>query len=451
MGDVFKAYDVRGVYPTEIDPELGLKLGMAFGAFNPGRLAIGRDMRLSSPLMSKAVLAGLLAAGCDVTDIGMVPSPVLYYAVASKRLDGGAMVTASHNPAEYNGVKFCKKDAVCIHADSGIQELKRVIEKKEFGPRAWDKVGKSQAQDIIPSYLDYLRTQARPERKLKIVIDAGNGTCGFTKDFFSQFGEVTMLYGEPDGRFPNHPPDPLKEENLEALKREVVKQKADLGIGFDGDGDRVGFVDNKGRFISGDVTLMAFAKNALQRKKGKVLFEVRCSRALDEYVKALGGTPVMVRIGHSFIHEEVLKHDAVVAGELSGHFYFGKPHFGYDDGVLAGLKMVEFVSKIRDLAGFIDQLPHYYPSKEHRVFCPDELKFKVAQEMAAEFKKRGYKIVDIDGSRIEFDDGWGLARASNTQPAIVLRFEGTTPQAMERIQSEVLSLLKSKIGKLEYL
>lgn len=449
MGDIFRAYDIRGIYPRELDAELALKLGRAFGKLNPGQIAVGRDMRLSSPVLSKAVSAGLLAAGCDVTDIGMVPSPVLYYAVAGKR-DGGVMVTASHNPAEYNGFKFCRKNTVCISSETGIMELKKIVEKEQAQTKGWDKVGRLSREDVVLDYLEYLNKMAKPERRLRIVIDAGNGTCGFTKKFFSQFGDVTMLFGEPDGRFPHHSPDPLKEENLEILKKEVLKQKADVGIGFDGDGDRVGFVDNRGRFVLGDVALMVFARNALEKKRGKILCEVRCSRAVNDYVESLGGKLAMVRIGHSFIHEEVLKQDALVAGELSGHFYFGKPHHGYDDGILAALKMIEFASKIDDLAGFIDKLPKYFSSQEHRISCADDKKFKVVEEMIKEFRKKEYKIIGIDGARIEFKDGWGLVRASNTQPALVLRFEGNTREAMEKIQGEVLSLLKSKIGRLEY-
>jgi phosphomannomutase/phosphoglucomutase len=447
---IFRAYDIRGIYPSELDANIALKLGLAFGKFNPGKLAVAMDMRLSSPLLTKAVTAGLLATGCDVIDIGMVPSPVLYYAVASKKLDGGAMVTASHNPAKYNGFKFCLKDAICISGETGIMDLKKMIEG-DLKKADWNRVGKLTKEDIIQDYFKYLNKLAKPERKLKIVIDAGNGSCGFTEDFFKQFGEVTMLFGKPDGRFPNHIPDPLDEENLEFLKKEVLKQKADLGIAFDGDGDRVGFVDNRGRFVSGDFSLMIFAKNVLEKKKGKVLFEVRGSRALQEYIKSLGGEPVMVRIGHSFIHEDVLKHNALVAGELSGHIYFGKPHYGYDDGILAALKMIEFVSKIDDLASFIDKLPRYVSSPEIRITCSDEKKFKIVGEVQKELKKKGYKVIDIDGARVEFEEGWGLIRASNTQPAIGLRFEGKNSSEMEKIKKEFMDLLKSKMGNMENL
>lgn len=448
---IFRAYDIRGIYPSELDVNLAAKLGLAFGNLVPGKLMVGQDMRLSSPSLTRALTSGLLAAGCNVVDIGMVASPVLYYGVVTRKLDGGAMVTASHNPPEYAGFKFCKKNAVCLTEDSGIMDLKKMVEGK-LKQTSWQKVGKFSTENIIPEYLEHISKLVNPEKRLKVVVDVGNGSAGFSKELFEKFCDVKMLFQEPDGRFPNHVPDPLKEENLETLKKEVKNQGADLGMGLDGDGDRVGFVDDKGRFISGDITLMLFAKNALEKKPGgKVLYEVRCSRALEEFVRELRGKPIMTRIGHSYIHEAVLKEKALLAGELSGHFYFGDGYFGYDDGIFTGLKMIEAVSKIGKLSEFIDKLPKYPASPEYRIECPDNKKFKIVEEIKKEFLKSGNKVITLDGARVEFPDGWVLIRASNTQPALVTRAEGKSQEVVKKLEKLVMDKVKTRLGNIRIL
>lgn len=449
---IFRAYDIRGVFGNEMTPELALKIGIAFGNMVPGEIVVGRDIRTSSPLLTKALIAGLLSAGNQVTDIGMVASPVLYYAVVTRKTDGGVMITASHNPPEYNGFKLCRKNAVCLTEESGIIDIKNIIENNSFSTCKWDQVKPARNTDVIPEYLEYLAKLVKPEKRLRVVVDVGNGSCGFCKPLLEQFCDVTMLFEKPDGRFPNHVPDPLKEENIDTLKETVVREGADLGIGFDGDGDRVGFVDEKGNLIDGDKTLMIFAKNALEKNPGgTILHEVRCSRAVGEFVKGLGGKSSMVRIGHSYIHNAVLESKALLAGELSGHFYIGGDYFGYDDGVLAALKMIEAVSKLDELSTFVARLPKYYPSPEYRIKCPDERKFRIMSEIKKDFHAKGGDIIDIDGIRVEFEDGWLMVRASNTQPALVARVEGTTPEAMERLNEQVLMVLKQKLGILEFL
>lgn len=442
MGGVFRAYDIRGVYGKDLTPSLALKIGMAFGSFLEAgiEVVVGVDSRLTSPILKSCVIAGLASTGCDCFDVGLVPTPTLYFASIHYGKKGGVMVTASHNPPQYNGFKLCK-GGVSYSYETGIGNVEKIVETEKFRPVGWEKTGKISKKEVLLDYVDYILKNRSLEKKLRVVVDAGNGTCGFTEKIFGMLGcEVKVLFGEPDGRFPNHIPDPLKEETLETLRKTVVKEEADIGIAFDGDGDRVGFVDEKGQIIKGDQAFMLFIRETLERcPNSKIIFNVLGSKALSEEIKALGGIPIMTRVGHSYIHETLLRENAVLAGEVSGHYYFGREHYGFDDGVFAAIKMVELLSKTNlKLSELIKKLPKYHSSPEIRISCPDEKKFKVVNVLKEKFEKEGYKLITIDGVRVEFEDGWGLVRASNTEPALVLRFEAQTQKRLEEIKKHIL-------------
>ncbi len=442
MAGVFRAYDVRGVYGKDLTPDLALKIGMAFGTFleEDFEVVVGGDSRLTSSALKSCVMAGLASTGCNCFDVGLIPTPVLYFASIHYGEKGGVMVTASHNPPQYNGFKLCK-GGISYSYETGIGEVEKIVNTGNFRFVGWEKTGRIDKKEVLSDYIDYITKNRFLEKKLRVIVDAGNGTCGFTEKVFRILGcEVKVLFGEPDGRFPNHIPDPLKEETLETLRKKVVEEKADIGIAFDGDGDRVGFVDERGQIIRGDQAFMLFVKETLkQYPNSKIIFNVLGSKALFEEVKALGGIPIMTRVGHSYIHEALLKENAVLAGEISGHYYFGKEYYGFDDGVFAAVKMVELLSKTNlKLSELIEKLPKYYSSPEIRIPCPDEKKFRVVDVLREKFEKEGYKLITIDGVRVEFEDGWGLVRASNTEPALVLRFEAQTQKRLEEIKQHIL-------------
>ncbi|RLI05303.1 phosphomannomutase [Candidatus Bathyarchaeota archaeon] len=442
MTGIFRAYDVRGIYGEDLTLDLTLKIGMAFGTFleDKPEVMVGWDSRLSSPILRDCVVSGVAATGCNCVKIGLVPTPVLYFSSIHYGKKAGIMVTASHNPPQYNGFKLCK-NGVSYSYETGIGQLEKIVETNDFKLVDWSSAGKIESKEILHDYINYITKNVRLEKKLKIVIDAGNGTCGFTGEIFKQLEcEVKVLFSEPDGRFPNHLPDPLREETLETLRQKVVEEKADFGIAFDGDGDRVGFVDEKGQIVRGDLSFMIFVREILkQHPNSKIIFNVLGSKALFEDIKALGGIPIMTRVGHSYIQEALLNEKAVLAGEISGHYYFGKEYYGFDDGVFASVKMAEILSKTNlKLSELVKKLPKYHSSPEIRIRCSDEKKFEVVEALKKKFEKEGYKLITIDGVRVEFEDGWGLVRASNTEPALVLRFEGITPEKLNEIQQFIM-------------
>jgi len=449
---VFRAYDIRGVFGEDLTPELALKIGMAFGSFLEGKLevVVGWDSRLTSPILRDCVMAGLASTGCDCLDVGLIPTPVLYFSSIHYGEKAGVMVTASHNPPQYNGFKLCK-GGISYSYETGISLVENLIKSQNFRLVEWDKTGKIGYKEVLSDYIEYVTKNRVLDKKIKVVVDAGNGTCGFTEKIFRILGcEVKVLFGEPDGRFPNHLPDPLKEETLETLRRKVVEEKADVGIAFDGDGDRVGFVDDKGQIVRGDMAFMLFAEETLKRyPNSKIIFNVLGSKALFEYIRVLGGNPIMTRVGHSYIHEALLKENAVLAGEISGHFYFGKEYYGFDDGVFAAIKMVELLSrKNQKLSELATKLPKYFSSPEIRLKCPDDKKFKVVEVLKEKFEKEGFRLITIDGVRVEFEDGWGLVRASNTEPALVLRFEAKTQKRLDEIQKYIWEETKKSMEKI---
>jgi phosphomannomutase/phosphoglucomutase len=446
---IFRAYDIRGVYGSEIDPKMALRIGMAFGSFlGAGEdTVVAMDARLSSPVLKEAFASGLMATGCDCIDLGMTATPVLYFASINSGPKAGGMITASHNPPEQNGMKLCRA-GIAYSYETCIGRIEAILHQGNYRLASWDALGRLEKFDAFPDYAERLMRMIKIERGMKVVVDVGNGVCGFTKRLFEDLGcHADFLYAEPDGRFPNHLPDPLKEETLKELKLMVPEKKADVGIAFDGDGDRVGFVDEKGRSVRGDQALAIFARDVLRRRPGsKIVFNVLCSKALKEDIEAHKGIPKMSRVGHSYVQELLIKERAPLAGELSGHFYFAEGYYGYDDGILAALKMVEILSKESStLSELVGTIPHYETTPELRVPCPDDKKFKVVEALKVRLRNLGLTIVDLDGVRVEFPEGWGIVRASNTEPALVMRFEAKDSKRLLEIQDLIRGELKAAL------
>ena len=446
---VFREYDIRGVadtdFPDDFVSDLGRAIGTALGEDGARTITLGRDCRVSSPRIHAALRAGLLTTGIDIIDVGVLHSPGLYFSVFHLNADGGVMVTASHNPSEDNGFKIVQGRST-IHG-AAIQRLRTIIEQRRF--RVADRPGTVRDHANLP---DYVKTIAENvslgARKFKVVVDGGNGTGGLSiLPVLDRLGVAyEALYCEPDGRFPNHHPDPTVPENLADLRARVLATGAELGIALDGDADRVGAVDGKGRIIWGDQLVMLFAQEILTRKPGATFVsEVKCSQALYDEIARMGGRAVMWKVGHSLIKVKMKEEHAALAGEMSGHMFFADRWFGFDDAVYAGVRLVELLSKSpRTLADLYDTLPVLHNTPEIRMTCPDDIKFEVVKRAVAAFRAE-YPVVDIDGARVTFPGGWGLVRASNTGPVLVLRFEADSPPRLNEIKTLVETRLAALI------
>ena len=442
---IFREYDIRGVAETELTSPDVADLGRALGTYmlrhGGPRVSLGRDCRLSSPRLRDALLKGLLSTGCEVTDIGVVPTPLLYFSAAHLETDGAVMITGSHNPSEFNGFKsLC--GAHSLHGET-IQDIRRLIEARDFAT-AHGAPAEAHSMDVIPAYLDEVSPQFNFERRVKVVVDAGNGTAGpVVHQLLKRLNvEVIELFFEMDGRFPNHHPDPTVPENLRHLREAVKEHKADLGIAFDGDSDRIGAVDENGDVIYGDMLLLIYGREILTRKPGATFIaEVKCSQILYDELKRLGGNPVMYKTGHSLIKAKMKQEHAELAGEMSGHMFFADRYLGYDDALYAACRLLEIVSKSgKPLSAQLAGLPKTVTTPEIRVDCPDETKFAVVAQVAGQFAKT-HDVIDVDGVRVLFEDGWGLLRASNTQPVLVMRFEAANPTLLSAYQREVEAAL----------
>ena len=439
---IFREYDIRGIAETELASADVADLGRALGTYmlrqSGPRINLGRDCRLSSPRLHEALLEGLQSTGCEVTDIGVVPTPLLYFSAVHLEADGGIMITGSHNPSEFNGFKsVC--GASSLHGET-IQDIRRMIDSRDFATGR----GTHHSMDVIPAYLDELSPQFNFERRVKVVLDAGNGTAGpVIHQLLKRLNvEVTELFYEMDGRFPNHHPDPTVPANLKDLREAVLAQKAEMGIAFDGDSDRIGAVDENGEVIYGDLLLLIYAREILTRKPGATFIgEVKCSQLLYDELKRLGGNPIMYKTGHSLIKAKMKEEHAELAGEMSGHMFFADRYFGYDDALYAACRLIEIVAKSgKPLSAQLDGLPKLISTPEIRVDCSDETKFAVVARVAEQFRKT-HEVIDVDGVRVLFDQGWGLLRASNTQPVLVMRFEATSAELLARYQAEVEAAL----------
>jgi phosphomannomutase/phosphoglucomutase len=445
---VFREYDIRGLAEKDFDKEFALLLGKVHGtaiAEQGGtRVTVGRDCRATSDSYAEAVIAGMAACGLHVYDIGVCPTPLLYFSLFHLGVDGGIQVTASHNPSEYNGFKLCAGKST-IYGEQ-IQEVRVRMERGEFRDRPGGKV---ERYAIVPPYHDHLlRDLPKLARPLKVVVDAGSGVAGpVAPPIFRQLGcTVWEIACTPDARFPIHHPDPTVPENLQMLIDKVREEEADLGIAYDGDADRIGAVDEKGNILWGDELLILFARDVLKRHPQAVIIsEVKCSQRLYDDIGKHGGRAIMWKAGHSLLKAKMKETHALLAGEMSGHMFFADRYFGYDDAIYASLRLLQIVAESRrPLSALLGDLPKCTSTPEIRVDCPDEKKFTIA-ERAKEYFRKHYDIIDVDGVRVRFPEGWGLIRASNTQPALVLRFEA---QSNEKL-NEYRNIIEQKLRELQ--
>lgn len=442
---VFREYDIRGVAGTDLTEEtvglvaraLGTKVREAGGS----RVVVGRDARLSGPAFHRAAVAGLLATGCDVVDLGMVPTPLTYFAAQTLDVQGLCMITGSHNPPEYNGMKI-GVGKTTLYGEA-IQEILRTVQAGRFATGQ----GQVTAHDIVTPYQDYVARNLKPgPRRLKVVVDAGNGTGGVAVPIFQRLGwEVVPLFLEPDGRFPNHHPDPTVEKNLEHLKAKVLETGADVGVAYDGDSDRVGAVDEKGQVLWGDQLMILFSRAILKERPGAAIVgEVKCSFTLYDDIRKHGGRPIMWKAGHSLIKAKMKEEHAELAGEMSGHIFFGHRWLGFDDGIYSSGRLLELLTHAgAPMSTLLADVPRTFSTPELRVDCPEEVKFELVRRAQAHFAAR-HRAVTVDGVRVEFDDGWGLVRASNTQPILVLRFEATSEARL----AEIRRLVEDEVARL---
>lgn len=453
--DIFREYDIRGIVETQLTDDLALHLGKAVGTYvrrGGGKsVVVGCDCRKSGQGLSRALIKGLNAVGIDATFIGDTPTPVGYWAIQHLGADGGVQITGSHNPPEYNGFKITLLGR-SLHG-SDIQQLKQLIEQEDYERGK----GTSRDQPLLEAYISELAKNLRPaKRKLRVVVDAGNGTGGITAvPLYKKLGyEVIDLFCDMDGNFPNHHPDPTVEENIADLKKAVKEHKADIGLAFDGDADRVGVIDADGQVIWGDKLMILLSRAVLKEVPGAAIIgEVKCSKTLYDDITAHGGRAIMWRTGHSLIKAKMKEEKAELAGEMSGHIFFKHRYYGFDDGVYAGGRLLELLSEQdQPLSKLLAGVPHTVATPEIRFDCPDAIKFELVKRAIAHFKAHskegGFRVIDIDGARVEWKDGWGLVRCSNTQPILVLRFEAENKSRLDAIEktfNEVIERLKSEL------
>lgn len=440
---IFREYDIRGIADSDLVDENVTLLGKGIGTFlsrqGAKSVAIGRDVRLSSKRIRDALIEGLLSTGVNAIDVGVVPTPVQYFAIVHLNADGGVMITGSHNPIDYNGFKISKKGVAPVYGEQ-IQEIRTIIEKSDFATGSGAVVEK----EIKSDYQEMIKSKLQFNKKLKIVIDSGNGTGGLIgPQLWEDMGcEIIRLYCEPDGRFPNHLPDPTVLKYVVDLQKKVKEVGADLGLGYDGDSDRVGVIDEKGRMIFADKLIAILSREVLQKNPGsKIVFDVKCSQALPEEIEKNGGKPLMWKTGHSLLKAKMKEVHAPMAGEMSGHIFYADDYYGFDDAFYVSGRLLQYLSNTdKKLSDIVDEIPHFESTPEIRVEATDEDKFNIVQELADHFK-RSYKTIDIDGARVLFGDGWGLVRASNTQPVLVLRFEAKTKERLR----EIVEIFKKKL------
>ena len=435
---VFREYDIRGVVQNDFDDEFVVNLGRAYATIlieaGKHNITLGRDCRLSSDMLRERLLEGLLSAGINVTDIGVVPTPLLYFSMLHWKMDGGAMITGSHNAAEYNGFKLGVGPSTIFGSE--IQRVRQIIEARAF--RSIGAGGALTFRPVLPDYQDYIKSNIRLTPGMKVVVDGGNGCGGVVAvPLMRQMGlETVELYVEMDGRFPHHHPDPTVEENMRDLQAAVKNTGALVGIAYDGDADRIGAVDENQRIVWGDELMVVFSRAILKERPGATIIgDVKCSRRLYDDIAGHGGRPIMWKTGHSLIKSKLKQEGAALAGEMSGHMFFNDRYYGFDDAIYASLRLLEILGQEgRGLAALLSDLPETRFTPEIRLDCPDEHKFEVVRK-AADYFRSNYPTDDIDGARVTFPGGWGLVRASNTQPALVMRFEARDEETLGEIRS----------------
>ena len=443
---IFKAYDIRGIVETELTPEIVKLIGRAVGSESIEKgergVVVGRDGRLTGPELSEALISGLIESGCHVVNIGMVPSPVVYFATHTKAATSGVMITGSHNPAEYNGLKIMIAGET-LSAEK-IQSLYTRILENDFKTGS----GTSTSINIDQDYINTIKSDINLEKELNVVIDCGNGVAGnIAPQLFEALGvKLSKLFCLVDGRFPNHHPDPSKPKNLEDLIQEVIETKSDLGLAFDGDGDRLGLIDNKGKIIWADQQMMLYAKDVLTRNKGaKIIFDVKCTSLLPKVISDNGGEPIMSRTGHSFIKKKLKETKAALAGEMSGHIFFKERWYGFDDALYTAARLLEIVSKSnKSCSELFEEFPVNLSTPEINInFDKHGQQFEAMDSLSSHIDFPGANINTIDGVRVDYEDCWGLVRPSNTTPCLVLRFEAKDNTALIDIQEKFKNWLES--------
>lgn len=446
---IFREYDIRGKaqrdFPDEVVERLGLALGTYFLQRGERDVVVCRDNRSSSPRLQDALQRGLLATGCNIQDIGENPTPVCYFALQHLKRSAGVMITGSHNPPEDNGFKVCLGGGTLY--GEAIQAVRAILESGQF---QWG-TGQLTRQSVSAEYVQYITQYIRLERPMNIVVDAGNGTAGaLARELFQRLGcEVICLYCDSDNTFPAHHPDPTVPENLKDLQQRVLQTKADVGLAFDGDGDRLGVVDNQGKIIWGDILQILFWREILPRHPGTpVIVEVKCSQALVEEAQRLGGNPFFYKTGHSLIKAKMKEVGALFTGEMSGHFFFADEYFGYDDALYTGARLLRLLSQsARSLSQLLQDIPCYVATPELRLDCADEVKKELIERIKEKFLAEGYPVIDVDGARVIFPQGWGLLRCSNTQPVVVMRAEATSESYLEHICAILQQTYQETLGK----
>lgn len=445
---IFREYDIRGVVEKDLPDDVVELLGKGIGTYIKGKsgkvVSLSGDVRLSTPHLKEVFAKGVLSTGVDVIDLGIIPTPTNYYSMFILPIDGAVQITGSHNPPDMNGFKITY-DKQAVYGKE-IQHIRKIIENGEFATGK----GKISEKDILQDYIDMIVSKIKLERNLKIAIDCGNATASLVApEIFRKLGcEVTELFCKVDGTFPNHHPDPTVLKNLTDLIGEIKRGKYEFGVAFDGDADRIGVIDDKGRVLWADYIMILFLDEIIKEKGTRIIFDVKCSQALEEAILEKGGKPVMWKTGHSLIKQKMKEESAPFAGEMSGHLFFGDDYFGYDDAIYVAARFAQMISRdIEPLSEKINRLPHYYSTPEMRLECENDAeKFTIAKK-AVEYFKKHYDCIDVDGVRIKFGDGWGLVRASNTQPVIVTRFEAKTEERLEEMKNLVLGKLK-EFGKI---
>ncbi|WP_449245253.1 phosphomannomutase/phosphoglucomutase [Desulfobacca acetoxidans] len=443
---IFREYDIRGRVEDDLTPDQVYRLGRALGTYfhqkGKRRIVVGRDCRLSSPEVASCMETALVECGCQVIDIGVCPTPTLYFAIRHLTAEGGVMVTASHNPPEFNGFKICCGHNTIFGAE--IQKLRDLSRNGYF----ISGHGNREQQEVTTAYQDYLIKNLKVDRPLRVGIDAGHGTAGpIILAVLEKLGcEIHPLYCEMDGRFPVHLPDPTIAVHLVDLQNLVRRYSLDLGVAYDGDGDRLGVVGPQGEIIWGDQLMILFARHILKSHPGATIIgEVKCSRIMYDEISRSGGRPLMWKTGHSLIKQKMVEEGALLAGEMSGHLFFADRYFGYDDAMYATCRLLEILAATdMNITELLADLPQVSVTPEIRWDCPDEIKFQAVEGLKARLEGK-FSYIDLDGVRLQFPEGWGLVRASNTQPSLVLRFEASTPQRLVEYQTLVEDLLRTEL------
>ena len=445
--EIFRAYDIRGIADETLTEDVIFHIGKAIGShvLSEGRTSIltARDGRISGPRLLDQFQKGVISSGCNVVDIGELPTPLLYFSTFKTNISDGVMLTGSHNPKNYNGLKIVI-DRQSMTSEK-IKKIKLMIEEDDY----MSGLGQLTSLNVKENYLKELKEKIKIESKIKVCLDCGNGVGGvIAPQAFKLLGlEVIELYSEVNGNFPNHHPDPSNPKNLEDLQKKVLETKSDLGIALDGDGDRVGLIDNKGNIIFPDIFMMLLAEDLLRKNsKGSIVFDVKCSANLEKIIKDFNGTPIMSRTGHSYIKSKILETNALLGGEMSGHIFFNDNWYGFDDAIYSALRMIEILSKRKLTTHEVfNSYPKYFSTPEINLKISEKDKFKIVDEIKLLIKSSEYDLIDIDGIRLENENSWGLVRASNTSPNLVLRFEGKT----ENDLLEIKNYFKEILSKIE--